>query len=315
MPDSTLSSTTSLAHHVSCGYSYTIVGPDGIPSTPVTYRGADATDRFLENLLLEQTILMQKIKTNVPMCLNDMEQADFTSSRTCYVCGNKFTVENTKVRDHDHATGFYRGAACNSCNLKLKSPNFIPVFIHNLSRYDAHLIMEKIGLVKGEAVKCIPTNSENYISFSLGNLRFLDTVRFMPGSLKEHADNLANAGADKFTCMNEFYSVEEVQLLLRKQVYPYEYMDQHSKFTETKLPPKASFYNTLTDEELSDLDYRHAENVWQKFGIQNLGKFFLFFYSQPPSYFIFLIFHITILLLFFRRLSQPLRAIRCSAAR
>lgn len=205
MPDATLSSTTSLNHHVSCGYSYVVVNPDGIPSNPVTYRGEDATDRFLENLLIERTNLLEKMKSNTPMLLSTKEEEDFLASRNCYDCEKCFTEQNRKVRDHDHVTGAYRGSAHNSCNLKLKSPSFIPVFIHNLSRYDAHLIMEKIGLTKDESIKCIPTNSENYISFSLGNLRFLDTVRFMPASLEELTKNLANAGNNKFKCMNHIY--------------------------------------------------------------------------------------------------------------
>lgn len=276
-PDSTLSSTTGLAHHICCGYSYVIVGPDGIPSQPVTYRGEDAVDKFLENLLHEQEALSEKMKANIPMQLSEAEKVSFERSSTCYICDGSFTRENYKVRDHEHASGLYRGAAHNVCNLKLKSPKFIPVFIHNLSRYDAHLIMEKIGLVKGEPIKCIPTNSENYISFSLGNLRFLDTIRFMPSSLEQLAKNLADGGSHKFKCMNKVYSQDEVLLLLRKQVYPYEYCDNMAKFSEVKLPSQDAFFNTLTNESISDDDYRHAQNVWQKFNIKNLGKFEIYF--------------------------------------
>lgn len=131
--------------------------------------------------------------------------------------------------------------------------------------------MEKIGLIKDQDIGCIPANSETYISFSLGKLRFLDTIRFMPASLEVLASNLAKGGATKFTCMNSVYSPNEVQLLLRKQVYPYDYMDSESKFDETALPPKAAFFNTLNDEHISDDDYTHALKVWEKFSIENLG--------------------------------------------
>ena len=51
-------------------------------------------------------------------------------------------------------------------------------------------------------------------------------------------------------------------LLLRKGVYPYEYIDNWRKFNETLLPDKESFYNELNKEGITDEDYEHA----QKFG-------------------------------------------------
>ena len=52
-------------------------------------------------------------------------------------------------------------------------------------------------------------------------------------------------------------------LLLRKGVYPYEYMDSWERFNETSLPPKKSFYSELNLEDISDKDYLHA----QKYGM------------------------------------------------
>ena len=67
--------------------------------------------------------------------------------------------------DHCHYTGKYRGAAHSHCNLEFQTPKFIPVFFHNLSRYDAHLFINNLGSVDGK-IDCIPKNEENYISFS-----------------------------------------------------------------------------------------------------------------------------------------------------
>ena len=47
-------------------------------------------------------------------------------------------------------------------------------------------------------------------------------------------------------------------LLLRKGVYPYEYMDSWKRFSETSLPPKKSSYSELNLEDISDKDYLHA---------------------------------------------------------
>ena len=66
---------------------------------------------------------------------------------------------------------------------------------------------------------------------------------------------------------------DKFKLLLRKGVYPYEYMDSFDRFKETTLPSKAAFYNRLKDEAISDDDYKHAKNIWSKFGIKNLGEY------------------------------------------
>ena len=59
------------------------------------------------------------------------------------------------MRDHDHLTGEYPGAAHNECNLnfkyakeneKKKLSYDIPIVFHNLRGYDGHIIMSTIGL-------------------------------------------------------------------------------------------------------------------------------------------------------------------------
>ena len=62
-------------------------------------------------------------------------------------------------------------------------------------------------------------------------------------------------------------------MLLRKGVYPYEYMDGWDKFNETLIPSKESFYSNLTMENISEIDYRHANNVIKTFKLNNLGDY------------------------------------------
>jgi len=50
----------------------------------------------------------------------------------------------SKVRDHCHLSGKFRGAAHNKCNLNYKLPKFYPVVFHNLSGYDSHLFIKKL---------------------------------------------------------------------------------------------------------------------------------------------------------------------------
>ena len=62
-------------------------------------------------------------------------------------------------------------------------------------------------------------------------------------------------------------------LLLRKGVYPYEYMDNLERFNETSLPDKESLYSSLNMENIDDIDYRHSNNVFKKFKLKNLGEY------------------------------------------
>ena len=62
-------------------------------------------------------------------------------------------------------------------------------------------------------------------------------------------------------------------MFLRKGVYPYEYMDGWDKFNETSIPSKESFYSNLKMENISETDYRHANNVFKTFKVNNLGDY------------------------------------------
>ena len=100
-----------------------------------------------------------------------------------------------KVRDHCHFTGEYRGAAHKSCKLKFKikpGKTNIPIVFHNLKVYDSHLIMQKVHKAKGN-ITCIPNNAKKYISFSIGQLKFLDSFQFMASSLEKLVEGVIGA--------------------------------------------------------------------------------------------------------------------------
>ena len=62
-------------------------------------------------------------------------------------------------------------------------------------------------------------------------------------------------------------------LLLRKGVYPHEYMDSWETFNETSLSSKEDFYSNLNMEDIDDIDYRHGNNVFKGFKLENLGDY------------------------------------------
>ena len=59
-------------------------------------------------------------------------------------------------------------------------------------------------------------------------------------------------------------------MLLRKQIYPYEYIGSWEKFDETSLPDKGAFYSSLNMESITIVDYRHAKRLYK---INNLGDY------------------------------------------
>ena len=50
-------------------------------------------------------------------------------------------------------------------------------------------------------------------------------------------------------------------LLLRKGVYPYDYMDSWKRFNETSLPDKKSFYNKLNLEDITSRVYACSKSM------------------------------------------------------
>ncbi|KAJ8915272.1 hypothetical protein NQ315_014780 [Exocentrus adspersus] len=66
---------------------------------------------------------------------------------------------------------------------------------------------------------------------------------------------------------------KEFNLLTRKGVFPYDYIDSWERFTETCLPSKTNCYSQLYDQCITDQDYQHALDVWKTFNIKTLGEY------------------------------------------
>ena len=71
--------------------------------------------------------------------------------------------------------------------------------------------------------------------------------------------------------------INKFVLLLRKGIYPYEFMDSWKRFDETLLPDIEGFYSSLNMEGIIDIDHRHAKRVWKYFKIKNVGEYHNFY--------------------------------------
>ena len=173
---------------------------------------------------------------------------------------------------HCHVTGKYRGAADSKCNLKLwlhpKKTKILVVF-HNLRGYDSHLLMQAmskaiavaeplheqeeddvqalkryIHAIEDHKLKCIPNNTEKY-SFSLGQLRFIDSAQLLLAPLDKLVSSFTGGGTGPLAKTNR-WTPHDVQLLAQKDMYPYEYMDSWDRFEEQALPPKERPASSMT---------------------------------------------------------------------
>ncbi|XP_039287836.1 uncharacterized protein LOC120352187 [Nilaparvata lugens] len=253
-----------------------------IPHEPIVYRGPDAAKHFMKTLTmyakdLDEAIDCRNIKL-LPLTKREKERhnaADF-----CEACNERFNKD--KVYDHCHITGIYRNALCRKCNLQRERQSFIPVFLHNSSNYDTHLIIPELGRDK-DRLSVIPNSSEKYISFTKQispkmHLRFIDTFRFTPDSLDNLVTNLVKSASNPEDLSKVLPHTAKVfgnklSLVSRKGVFPYDYCDSWQRLEETLLPPKEAFFSKLVDRSVSSDDYEHAQTVWNQFSCRTLGEY------------------------------------------
>ena len=88
--------------------------------------------------------------------------------------------------------------------------------------------------------------------------------------IEKNFENLKKFENSYSFCNND---INKFVLLLRKGVYPYEYMDSSKRLSEISLPNKEDFYSNLNIENISDIDYRHANDVFKGFKLENLGDY------------------------------------------
>ena len=148
------------------------------------------------------------------------ENEEFKKSNICWICG-KLINFNDKVRDHCHVPGKYSGSAHWSCNINSKVSKKASVIFHNLKGYDSHLIFKELSKFNCK-IRVLPNGLEKYMSFTLnGNIAFIDSMLFMKSSLDKLVKNL---GSEDFKYLSEVFSGEELILVKKKGIYPYNFL-------------------------------------------------------------------------------------------
>ncbi|KAB0790324.1 hypothetical protein PPYR_15335, partial [Photinus pyralis] len=261
----------SIAFYLKCAY-------DDSLSKFLLYRGPDCVTWFI-NQLRTIAIWADNIFNNpLPMeKLSAAQLQDFENATQCHICEHPFLENEIRCRDHCHFTSKYRGPSHQKCNVNYQDTRVIPVVFHNLSGYDAHFLIGELATCIPGPIKLLPLNKEKYISFTKYvegthvNFRFIDSFRFMSSSIDKLSSYLGNDR--KTITRSQSRNETEFNLLTRKGVFPYEYIDSWKKLDETQMPPQHRFFSLLTNNGVSDEDYGHALNVWNSFSIQTLGQY------------------------------------------
>ena len=278
--------TVQTSEHVPCSFAYTVVRSDGKVVSEQLYRGEDAIDVFFEKLEGDLEWIRDDLKNIKEINMTSKDWDHHKAADTCWICGGDFkpyeqgdTEGLWKVRDHDHLTGKYRGAAHSKCNLSLRIDPYhtpIPIFFHNLKNYDSHHLISVIGrteekktiitdkdgvpimkkdkdgkdtdkpvTVTDGGISGICQNMEKLISFSWGQFRFVDSFAFLSSSLDRLVQNTPKKNL-WITRQPYYYPWalrpirqlmnKKFDLVTRKGVYPYEYMDSFDRFEEKELP-------------------------------------------------------------------------------
>jgi len=152
--------------------------------------------------------------------LTPEEWEKFHSATQCHICEKPFAEDDTRVRDHCHLTGRYRGPAHSNCNLNYKESFCIPIFFHNLSGYDSHFIIEEIATAFEGRIDLLPITKEKYISFTKNvckeeesknhvKLRFIDSYKFLASSLDKLASFLDK---DKLKILKQNFKIYQLNI-------------------------------------------------------------------------------------------------------
>ena len=108
-------------------------------------------------------------------------------------------------------------------------------------------------------------------------ITFIDSYLFYNSSLDTLASNLED---NDFKHLTSEFGIDKLEIIKRKDVYPYELVDSYEKFKHSSLPEKKCFYSSLrdgkqdrSDGHISDEQYQHLQNVWDIFNFNTFEDF------------------------------------------
>ena len=145
-------------------------------------------------------------------------------SQNCWICKEELNTDKVRVRFH--VTGKFRGAAHNKRNLKLRISRKLPIMFHNLQGYDGHIIFKELNNFDID-ISVILKGIDKYMRIIVNRyITFIDSLQFYDSLLDTLASHLNN---EDFKYLVSEFDIDQLEILKRKDAYPYEWVDSYEK--------------------------------------------------------------------------------------
>ena len=258
-------------------YAYLLLDREGKVLEKRSYTGLDAAEDFIAAVTLMAKEYLGDLSPGRTMEKLSQEERDLLlfENTDCWIC-DKYMDEGDRVLDHDHISGKVLGVAHHHCNLNRKEVPQLTCVSHNFTGYDSHFLVKAINSCSGVySVSGIPQTTQKFKTLTVnGNIKFLDSLQFMNGSLSKLAETLASQD-HAWPILKQMVPDESQRRLLDgKAPFPYSFCTSIQALYDRKtLPDKQFFDNDLTGEACSDEDYAKAQTIWNAFNCENMQKF------------------------------------------
>ena len=181
--------------------------------------------------------------------------------------------------------GYFYGFKHVECK---RRKNQLTVLCHNGAKFDFRLIItyltenlfdSNISYISN-SMETFLTRSINNVGNTTINLRFIDSYKHLTSPLDAIVKSLLNKDTDISSIKNKFPSLfqyfgDETLKLLRKGIYPYDYMDEdwENKLKEKELPDIEYFHSSLSNTKCSTDDYKYAKEIYKLFGCKKINNY------------------------------------------
>ncbi|CAG7830541.1 unnamed protein product [Allacma fusca] len=253
------------------------------------YDGPKPIHHFYERIFYHSQNVLSEIRSTINFISPSAEEIDrHNRASNCEFCHQLFSTGNemevvdenkrgkpvVKCYHHNHQTGKYLHALCQGCNLKIKYKKELVCVAHNSSKFDVHFLLQHLDSPLFD--------SKDFCGGKRVKVRLIDSYQFLPGSLEKLASSLKKEKASSFKLLNQglkfmfAYEQEDMNmdLLTEKLKYPYTYLSSANVLEPGHpIPPKETFYNDLSLEDVSDKDWSNVQQLISEFKIKDFREF------------------------------------------
>ena len=248
------------------------------------YLGLDCVDVFVQ-FLVDKWKEISPVETNIkyPIHMTDSDKEKHYRQKICSNCKKPFNSAN-KVFKHAHhchskPDNNYITALCGTCNMQNRQQSKLTCLAHSAS-YDISLILTSCTLdYKMEILTQKSPNKFYYLDINK-TLRLQDSLQFLKAPLQKLVFQYAETNKFFYLqkgLLDDYHIHENSDLynLLSKQKgnFPFSVCTDIDKLFEEEFPEKKDFFNDLKNIEISDIDYKNAQNIYTYSRCSNLGEY------------------------------------------